>query len=244
VLEVESATAEVRHKERAAAAQQAADILGKRFGPNHFAVLVCVQDAAVTSLYSGQIQQALDLTARSCQIWDTVSPTARDNLLAANSHRYRAWALNIARKFPEAEAEAKTAAKLFESAAGPRHHTIAVCRALAAFALAEQGKLDEAQIESKAALDMALNTPTSPFDLIATVRFVRGHVCARTPGGEREAQEQLQKAWAMFFCDFGEEFPWQALLRADAAQACRRLGDVEGAARWEAMRPTYTPVYK
>ncbi|MFT3683883.1 MAG: tetratricopeptide repeat protein [Phycisphaerales bacterium] len=176
LLQVESAAAEVRFKVRVAAAQQAAEILQRRFGPNHFAVLVCVQDAAVTSLYDGQIPQALELTGRSCQIWDTVPAPARDNLLAANSHRYRAWALNVAKKYPEAEVEARTAAVLFESAAGPRHHTIAVCRAFAAFALAEQGKLDEARAESKAALDMALASPTSPSDLIAVVRFVRGHV--------------------------------------------------------------------
>lgn len=237
LLRVESATAEVRYRERAESSLQAAEILARRFGPNHFSVLVCIQDASVALLTTGDVDGAVALTQRGCEFWQSIPELARDQLLAANAYRYHAWALAVAGKSEEAETASRTAIEEFTAAAGPEHHTISLCRAFLAMSLAQRGRVAEAERESGAAMSLALRSKTSPADLLAHVNFIRGHVLLMQPGREREARSHLEEGWKQYLGATTREYAWHVLLQNDLKEVCRRLGDAAGVQEWTDKEP-------
>jgi serine/threonine protein kinase len=242
LMQVESATSEGLQDERSGAAQRAAEIISEHLGPNHFAVLVCIQDAAVSFAFASRHDEAIALARRSCAIWDGVPAYSRDRLMAANAHRYLLWFLSLAGRNKEAVEEGERAAAMLTAEVGPEHHTVGFCEGVIGCALLGLGENEQADTRSRRALEIVSASPATPIDQGAHVRFMRGHVLFRThPERRDEARALLQQAWDSYYSYVGRMYIGQTLLVQDMVDICRNSHDEAGAKLWESRMPVPPP---
>ncbi|MDP1661996.1 MAG: tetratricopeptide repeat protein [Phycisphaerales bacterium] len=238
LMQVEAATGEAKLEERSKAALRAADIVSDHLGPNHFAVLVCIQDAAVALVFAGHNDRAVELARRSCQIWDAVPDYSRDKLMAANAHRYLLWFLSLAGRHQETLDEAHRAIDMLTAVVGPEHHTVGFCEGVLAYSLCGLGDYAGADAHSKRALEIVTASPATPKDQSAHVRFMRGHILFRThPERRDEARAHLQEAWDEYYYAIGRTYVGQTVLIQDLIDICVQSHDDEGAKLWRSRMP-------
>ena len=236
--QIRSAVSEGLSKYRARAAMRAADVLAKRFGEKHFAVLVCAEEAAWALAYSGSLEESLVQSRRAVGIWEAIPERARDRTQAANSRRTLAWYLCLAGKYEESEREYRRAIAEFRSVLGPEHHVIAVAEAGLAYCLWESGdvvKRAEGEEMSRHALEMANRMAATFYDQAAHVNLVRAHVLT-AQGRWAEALPMLELAWALFYDWMEPTFPWRHTLFADAIACSEQIGDAPRTALWRERR--------
>jgi len=237
LMQVDAATAEGRLGQRVDAALRAAEIAEQKLGPDHFAVLVCIQDAALALAFMGEAERSVALARRSCRVWESVPEHARDPLMAANAHRYLLWFLSLSGRHAEAVEEADRAIAMFTAAVGPEHHTVAFCESIAAQSLLEMGDGPAAQRRSERALRLGLASPATPPDQRAHLRFVRAHVLlAVEPQRRVEARAMLESAWQDYYHTVGRSFTNQRLVVQHMIDICRAEGDVAGERLWMSRR--------
>ncbi len=238
LMQVEAATGEAKLEDRSAAALRAADIVRDHLGPNHFAELVCIQDAAVALVFAGHNDRAVDLARRSCQVWDAIPDYSRDKLMAANAHRYLLWFLSLAGRDQEAVDEAHRTIAMLTSAVGPDHHTVGFCEGVLAFSLCNLGDSAAADAHSRRALEIVTASVATPKDQLAHVRFMRGHILFQTqPQRRDEARAILQQAWDDYYYAVGRTYVGQTVLIQDLVDICTKAHDEEGANLWRSRMP-------
>ncbi|MFZ4572880.1 MAG: protein kinase domain-containing protein [Phycisphaerales bacterium] len=219
---------------------RAADLLAGRFGEQSFAVLKCIEDAALSLIHDGRAGEAAELGRRACAIVDAVPEPARDPLYAANERRYYAWFLALAGRNAEAIPQWRAAIDGVTRGTGPDHHLVTTARAGLAFSLAEVGDLTAAEEESRSITEDSARLASMPRDQLATVYLARGHVLFKL-GRDAEAKEMFERTWTIYYQFCPERYQWRLLLMREAAEVCERLGDTAGAARWRAAAGTDEP---
>jgi len=221
------------------AALRAARILEKKFGPNDFTVLICIEEAASVLGFIGRAAEAVVLERRALQIWDSVPEHARDKLLVANEQRYMAWFMALAGQYEESIAENQSTIQRLASAVGPRHHTITLSRAIIGYCHGQLGRLDEADRLTAAAIEEGKALPAMPRDVRTNVAFLRGHVL-RKLGRHEESLALLQPLWEPDIRSQHVDFQWRREYLEDMVENCRALGDPSGVEWWRAAagRPT------
>lgn len=217
---------------KAEAAIEATRVLTKRFGENDPALLVCVEEAAITLAITGDPEGAIPFARRACEIRDLVPMRARDPLLDADARRYLALCLTLAGKYEEAVPLWETAIAELTAAVGAEHHAVAVVEGGLSMCLLNLGSVQRADELSARALAVAERMPTTAIDQIATHRFVRGHVLVAM-GRWDEARRVLEESWNPVYASLSPRFHWRVQLVRDMARATRALGDEAAAAEWE-----------
>ncbi len=236
MAQMRSADRETLLVERSEATLRAADLLSKRFGPNDFSVLMCLEQAATSESNLGRAEKSAELQVRACAIWDSFPKNVRDLTLAASSRRQLAWYLSLAGKNAEAIPVYRLAIEQLREAVGEHHHTLALTESGLAFSLFETGDRENAEKLSKRALDFALEMPAIPPDQGAHIRFARGHILARQgrPEDAAQARALLEGAWDQFYHHLISGFTWRKIFLEDIVDVCERLDDHAAAEVWRA----------
>jgi tetratricopeptide (TPR) repeat protein len=215
----------------AEACLRAAAILSKRYGPTDPSQLFCIDKAAAAYAFLGPASRAVELGRRTYAIFDAIPSDCRDHLLAANSKRWLAWFLALDEKYQESLEMHRAAIAELEPIVGKRHHVVAIAQSGMAFCLWHLGHTAEAETLSAGALEMAKDLPALPFDQLAHMRFVRGHIlCAQLR--DVEAEPMMNQAWDVVFRCGGRGFVWRKILISDMIALAERRADTATAAYW------------
>lgn len=228
---VRIATAERIPARRAQAAKNAAEILERRFGPNDFSVVLCLDEAAAGWSEGGRHDEAVTTMRRVCEVWDAIPPAAADPLLAAHARRRLATVLTSAGRPAEALPIFERAERELLALLGEQSHVVAVARAFHAQAFLQLGRLEDADRLSARALAVAQDLPATPTDQLCAIAIVRGRVF-RAMGMPREARRLFEAAWINFYGGIDPGYASRQMLAADLAAACDDLGDATAAAAW------------
>ncbi|HYD01396.1 MAG TPA: protein kinase, partial [Phycisphaerales bacterium] len=221
LMQVDAATAEARLEDRANAALRAAEIVSEHLGPSHFAVLVCIQDAAVALVFAGHAERAIELAHRSVAIWEAVPDHSRDRLMTANAHRYLLWFLNLAGRHREAVDQGGRTIEMFKDVVGPDHHIVAFCEGIVASSLLELGDAEGADRHSRRAVEIAAASAATPLDQAAHILYMRGHVLHKSgAGAPGEARALLERAWSDYYHRVGPAYAGQFTLIRDMIEIC------------------------
>ncbi|MBX3381692.1 MAG: serine/threonine protein kinase [Phycisphaeraceae bacterium] len=213
---------------------RAADILTKKFGPNDSSVLVCIEEAAVNLAFGAEGDRAVALQRRALDIWKSRPEKYRDGLLAANCRRRLGWFMIAAGMYDESLKELKTAQQELEREVGGRHYVVALTRSHQAICLAELGRLQEADANSKFAIEILALWPATPPDTAAHIRMARGHVLTKM-GRYQEAHQVLLQAWEGTYRHDGKISPWRKMLTDDMIAGLKATGDEENMNAWIAV---------
>jgi len=232
---VRAAEGDLEPRIKADAALRAAGILEKRFGPDDFSVLICIEEAASVMGFTGRAAEAVDLEKRALAIWAKVPEHARDGLLVANERRYLAWFLAVAGRHEEAISEFQRVIAELSAAVGEKHHTIALSRGMMGYCRAELGQLEEAERITREAMEELKGLPATPRDARSHMAFLRGHVLTKL-GRWAEARALLEGVWEPDYRSNHPEFSWRVQFLEDMVKCCEGLGDREGAGWWRAER--------
>jgi len=219
--------------EKVRAALRAAEILSNRFGPDDPSVLVCIEEAAVILALVGRAEEAVPLTERACRIRDSIPILARDALINANGHRHLAWFYALTGRTREAIPVYRQCCEDLTAAVGPDHHLVALAEAGLAYCLVSAGPLEEAELLSARALQVAQRLAATHSDQLAHIRFVRGHVLMAM-AQPKEALGLLEQAWTPIYSNLWAGFVWRRVLIEDLVKACEALGDAGAADQWRA----------
>lgn len=232
-------TAEAERKPyvRQESALRAAKLLGDRFGPDDFSVMMCLQEASVALAGDQVFSEAVLHARRVCAIWDAVPEHARDKLLAANSHRYLCWYLAMDGRNEELVAEADRTIMDLTAVVGASHHTVASTRAMRAHGLLMLGHLDEAEREVTLAFELANASPATPIDQYETIRCVRAMVAFERKNFA-SARRDYETGWNRLFSRGYLIDPWYTRTIRDMMNICRMEGDATGEELWRSrLRP-------
>ena len=240
LMQVDAATAEARLEDRANAALRAAEIVSEHLGPSHFAVLVCIQDAAVALVFAGQAERAIELAHRSVSIWEAVPDHSRDRLMTANAHRYLLWFLHLAGRHKEAVDQGNRTVEMFKAVVGPDHHIVAFCEGIVASSLLELGDTRGADTRSRRALEIASASAATPQDQAAHLLYMRGHILHKSgAGAPGEARALLERAWSDYYHRVGRAYSGHLTLIRDMIEICGSAGDAEGVKLWQSRTPEH-----
>lgn len=234
VSQYRAAQSENKLEYRWTSSLRASEILTKKFGPNDNSVLVCIEQAAVNLAYGGHGEQAVALQKRAHDIWMARPEKSRDNLLAANCRRRLGWYMISAGQFKEALPILLTAQKEFEREVGGRHYVVALTRSHQAICYAETGSFQEAEDNSRFAIEILALWPATPVDTASHIRFARGHVLAKL-GRYEEAHAMLVQAWEGSYQQDGPISPWRSMLIEDVLVCLKAMGDEANFRSWEAL---------
>ncbi len=214
-------------------AMRAADLLSKKFGPNDFSVLMCLDQASNILMVEGQPEDAVAVTRRACAVWDSIPPNARDALLAANFRRRLGFSLLLAGQYEEAAEVNRQALAELRAAVGERHHVYALAESQLAFCLLKMGDGPGAEAMSERAYTNAIGNPAAAVDQLSHIRFMRGHIlCAQNKA--HEGQPILLESWEGLYRQVNPRFPWKRLMINDLIAAFEASGDQESAQVWHA----------
>ncbi|MBL8745156.1 MAG: tetratricopeptide repeat protein, partial [Phycisphaerae bacterium] len=230
---VRSAEVEERSEARAESALRAADLLSKKFGPNDFSVLLCLDQAALAFAFSNRHDKAAELARRACGIWESIPETKRDRLFAANARRRLGWFLAVGGRYDEARDSLSRAESELKAVVGAEHHVVALTEAMLAFCDLEQGRIAEADSLSAHAQDIADRSIAIAPDQKAHIEFVRGRLL-HTMKKDAQARPLLEGAWAAYYHFHRPDYPWRIMLVTDLAETCEALGDRAAAEQWRA----------
>lgn len=234
VSQYRAAQSESRVDVRWTSALRAADILAKKFGPNDNSVLVCIEEASVNLAFGGRAEQAVGLQRRALDIWMSRPEKIRDNLLAANCRRRLGWYMIGAGQFKEALPILQTAQKEFEKEVGGRHYVVALARSNQAICYAETGNFQEAEDNSRFAIEILTLWPATPIDTASHIRFARGHVLTKL-GRYEEAHAMLLQAWESSYRQDRIISPWRKMLTDDMITSLKAMGNETDVEAWEAV---------
>lgn len=230
---VRAAEGDLEPRIKADAALRAAGILERRFGPDDFSVLICIEEAASVMGFTGRAAEAVALERRALDIWSKVPEHARDGLLVANERRYLAWFLAVAGQHAEAIAEFERTIADLSKVVGEKHHTIMLSRATIGYCMAELGRLEEADRLTAAAMEEIKELPATPRDARAHTAFLRAHVLTKL-GRFAESRALLEGIWEPDYRTSHPDYAWRGQYLEDMARNCEGLGDRDGAAWWRA----------
>ena len=210
---------------------QAAAILSKRYGPTDPSLLFCIDRASAAYAFLGPASRAVELGRQACAIFDAIPPDSRDYLLAANTKRWFAWYLALDGKYEESRQAHEAAIAELETVVGARHHVVAIAQSGLAFCLWHLGREAEADAVSAAAIKLAKDSPALPYDQLAHICFVRGHIlCAQHR--DAEAEPLMLKSWEIVFRCAGQGFVWRQIMIKDMIALELRRGSVAAAVTW------------
>ncbi len=213
---------------------QAAAILSKRYGPTDPSQLFCIDRASTAFAFLGPAGRAVELGRQACAIFDAIPADSRDHLLAANSRRWLAWYLALDGKYEESRQMHEAAIAELDTVVGKRHHVVAIAQSGLAFCLWHLGREAEAEATSAAAIELAKDLPALPFDQLAHIRFVRGHIlCAQHR--DTEAEPLMLQSWDVVFRCAGRGFVWRQIMIEDMIALEQRRGDAAAAAIWRSQ---------
>jgi tetratricopeptide (TPR) repeat protein/predicted Ser/Thr protein kinase len=230
---VRAAEGERRSLLKAQTALRAAAILEKRFGPDDFSVMMCLEEAAAVMAFTGRAGEAVVHQRRVLGMWKGIPPHAHDNLFKGNARRYMAVYLALDGQYEESIREHEEALRLITDAVGSNHHTAVLTRATLGFCHAALGRLPEADRLTRQAHEDAGRLPAMPLDAMANVRFARGHVL-HLQGEHAQAVKILTETWRTVYELMGRGYQWRALLIEDMIASYEALGDQRAADRWRA----------
>ncbi len=231
LAQVRAAEGERRPGRKAEAALRAASILEKRFGPDDFSVMMCLEEAAAVLGFSGRPGEAVKHQRRVVGMWRDIPIHAHDDLFKGNARRYLAVYLALDGRFEESIAEHQEALRLIAHAVGEGHHTAVLTRATMGYCYAALENLEEADRITRRSLEEALLLPAMPRDALSHVQFARGHVL-HLRGEHAAAVDALTGAWDPVYEWMGSDFGWRSQLIADMIASHEALGDGPGAQRW------------
>jgi tetratricopeptide (TPR) repeat protein len=217
---------------KADAALRAAAILERKFGPDDFSVLICIEEAASVMGFTGRAGEAVDLEKRALEIWAKVPEHARDALLVANERRYLAWFLAVAGRYEEAISENQATMTQLAAAVGEKHHTITLSRAIVGYCHAQLGRLEEADGLTAAAVEELKGLPATPRDARSHVMFLRGHVLTKLKR-HKDALAILEPIWEPDYRTSHVDYAWRREYLEDMIENCRALGDAAGLDWWK-----------
>lgn len=216
-------------------ALRAADLLTRRFGPNDFSVLMCLEQAANVQLFELDPTNAIAISRRACSIWDSMAPEVRDGLLAANFRRRLALALMVNGRYEEAIEVNRQALVELRAVVGDEHHIINLTEVQLALCLFQCGDTQAADALSERAIAAAVSNAATAPDQLSHMRFVRGHILAAQKRFD-EAIPLLQQAWTQMYDRVSVHFPWRTALIEDMVAAFTASGDHSSAAIWQARK--------
>ncbi len=242
VAQMRSAEGEREIEIKIASSRRAEEILSRRYGPNAFPVLVCLQETAMSELYAGRPRNSLEPARRTIEIWKSIPVAARDSTLSGNSQRLLGWFLAFAGDFKSAEIEYAAAINLLKAGPSPKH-VIALAEIGHAWCLSELGQLAEADRLSKELIQQLDSLSVTPADQKAHAYFIRGQILSKL-GQFKQAMTAYEVAWDPVYKYSGVEFTGRRMLVEDMVRCCRELGDSAAAGQWQGqleVDPTLTP---
>ncbi len=231
IAEMRSAATEHMYAEKARAALRAADILARRFGPEDPAVLVCLEEAAITLLMKGDTDRAVELAKQALEVRERTPVAARDPLMNLNNRRYYAWFLTVAGKYSEAIDSWKQASAQLDKEIGPTHYVHAAINAGIAMCMIHSGDPQGGYELATASLKAAQASPATPPDQIDPIKYVVvDALCAlHRPG---EALPVMRDIWENTYQYWPAGLVWRRQLIHAAADACSSMGLADERAAW------------
>ncbi len=231
IAEVRAAVSEHMYKTKARAALRAAELLAHRFGSEDPAVLVCLEEAAITLLMMGETDHAVELAKKALDIRELTPAAARDPLMNLTNRRYYAWFLTVAGRYSEALDSWRQASAQLESEFGPTHHIHAIIDSGIAMCMVHTGDAAGGYEVAARALKAGLASKATPADQIDPMRFVLAHAMCAT-GRAAEAVPIFEEIWENTYKFWPAGFVWRRQIVHDAAEACTSLGRAVDAAAW------------
>lgn len=158
---------------------RAVPILEEALGPQHRSLATVYHRFELTSLMVGDFSASAEYARRCIDIWLAQPVEVQDRVSIAVQHRAVSQYLLYAARFDEAEAAAHQAIEQLSTALAPDHYAVGMARCGLAWALAETGRVDEAESMARAALALMLASPATPIDQMLVAKGMAGIVLQR-----------------------------------------------------------------
>lgn len=219
---------------------RAASILEKIYGPSHSTTLACLEEAAISMLYVGRAGEAADLSTRIVEARALAPARAQDPLLAMNNRRVNAWFLAMAGRDRECVEVSRRVIEEIKRTLGESHHVVAMAQAYLGLALARLGELEEADVVTAAAMELALRAEAIYIDQVLQVRICRGHALVMQKR-YAEARAVMEPAWGDVLQGSPPPFPPRRWMVTDMVAICEALRDDAALGVWKERLTTYDP---
>lgn len=232
-----AAGAERELQARVDSALEAARILEVHKGPDDPSIVVCLEEASLSSYWLDDFVRASELQKRACDIRDRVPAHARDVMMHANSRRFLAFFLAGAGRFAEADAVYDEAIKSLIASAGDDHHVVGLCQAMHAWTLMNLGQSERADAVSKRAMDILATNPAFSIDQRQHISAYRARILLRL-GRPAEAAPLFIQAWDPSYKFHAPKVAMRRDFILDAARAHELIRDDEQAKWWMSQLDT------
>ncbi|MFO0856668.1 MAG: serine/threonine-protein kinase [Phycisphaerales bacterium] len=222
---------------KCAALEEAADLLARQFGQDHWSVTSCLEEASSTYAMIGQAGKAANIMRRSVGLADAIPKNIRDPLATANERRILAWFLELDGKHEEASQVFKQALDELREFLPETHHVVALCEAGYGASLTALGRMEEADKATAHALSVEKTSEVMHSDQRAHIQFARANYLVKVGGEDnlREAKRLLESTWKEGYQPWyfnSSRFAWRVRLIEHMIFICDRLGDAAGATQW------------
>jgi serine/threonine protein kinase/tetratricopeptide (TPR) repeat protein len=226
-----AAGAERELQVRVDAALEAARILEVHKGPDDPSIVVCLEEASLSSYWLDDFARAAELQQRACAIRDRVPAHARDVMMYANSRRFLAFFLAGSGRFAEADPVYDEAIKTLVASAGEDHHVVGLCKAMHAWTLMNLGQTDRADALTRRAMDILAINPAFSIDQRQHILAYRARILLRL-GRPAEAAPLFIQAWDPTYMFHAPKVAMRRDFILDAARAHELIRDAEQAKWW------------
>jgi serine/threonine protein kinase/tetratricopeptide (TPR) repeat protein len=232
-----AAGAERELQVRVDAALEAARILEVHKGPDDPSIVVCLEEASLSSYWLDDFARAAELQQRACAIRDRVPAHARDAMMYANSRRFLAFFLAGSGRFAEADAVYDEAIKSLIASAGEDHHVVGLCQGMHAWTLMNLGQTDRADALSKRAMDILATNPAFSIDQRQHILAYRARILLRL-GRPADAAPLFIQAWDPTYKFHAPKVAMRRDFILDAARAHELIRDTEQGKWWMSQLDT------
>jgi tetratricopeptide (TPR) repeat protein len=232
-----AAGAERELQVRVGSALEAARILEVHKGPDDASIVVCLEEASLSSYWLDDFVRASELQRRACDIRSRVPVHARDVMMHANSKRFLAFFLAGAGRFAEADAVYDEAIKALVASAGEDHHVVGLCQAMHAWTLMNLGQSDRADALSRRAMDILATNPAFSIDQRQHILAYRARILLRL-GRPVEAAPLFMQAWDPTYKFPAPKVAMRRDFILDAARAHELIRDDDQANWWMSQLDT------
>lgn len=222
---------------KCASLEEIAELLSRQFGSDHWSVVSCMDEAALTYAMIGKASNAIEIMQRSVARTKAIPKDIRDPLQSANELRVYAWFLTLAGKYQEAVEPFNEAMTKLHEFLPEDHHVVALCEAGYGMCLTELGKLEEADKLTSHALGIAKSSPAIHLDQRLHIQFARANYLIKVGGEDnlREAKALLDNTWGdgyHFLFLRSPRFAWRQRLIEHMIMLCDHFKDAEGETKW------------
>lgn len=218
----------------------AAQLLLERNGPADLSALTCLQEAANAAAFADNAPRAVQIQHQACEIWNNIPTHAHDPVAHANSLRRYAWYLALDQQWHQSLRAHHTALLHVRNALGDQHYLTGLTRAGLALAKLHHNDPHGADADSRDALTICREFPSTPLDALAHAHFIRGHILHKLHESP-EAKTLLQDAWNIAYHSLGPDFPWRHQLASDLAHIARSEHDHSAETLWSRRSQRNSP---